>query len=65
MQLTDYITGKTIEIAAAIVTEMHTRGPFTEIKTGINIDGIVYISTYKVKEPVPVVMDMIRSESTT
>ena len=64
MKLTDYITGHKIDIHVDLVTEMHSRGPYTEIKTGINVDGLVVTSRYTVREPVPVIMDMLRKEKT-
>ena len=64
MKLTDYITGQKLDVPAGIIIEMHSRGPYVEIKTGINIDGAVLTSRYTVREPVPQIMEMIRNEST-
>lgn len=64
MRLTDYMTGTPVEVASSIVIEMHSRGPFTEIKTGINIDGVVVTSRYTVRENVPQIMEMLRKEAT-
>ena len=63
MKLTDYITGQELNISASIIIEIHSRGTFTEIKSGINIDGAVVTSRYTVKENVPQIMEMIRKES--
>ena len=65
MKLTDYITGKPVEIAILSIYEMHTRGPYTEIKTDFSIDENARVTTsrYTVKETVPQIMDMIRKES--
>ena len=56
MKLTDYITGQKLDVPAGIIIEMHSRGPYVEIKTGINIDGAVVTSRYTVREPVPQIM---------
>lgn len=64
MKLTDYITGHKLDIAVGVITEMHSRGPWTEIKTGVNIDGIVVTSKYTVRESVPQIMELIRKEKT-
>ena len=64
MKLTDYITGHRLDIAVGVITEMHSRGPWTEIKTGVNIDGIVVTSKYTVRESVPQIMELIRKEKT-
>lgn len=64
MKLTDYMTGNKLEVSASVIIEMHSRGPFTEIKTGINIEGTVVTSRYAVRENVPQIMEMIRKEST-
>lgn len=64
MKLTDYITGHKLDISVQVITEMHSRGPWTEIKTGINIDGIVVTSKYTVRESVPQIMELIRKEKT-
>ena len=66
MKLTDYITGHILDISVHVITEMHSRGPYTEIKTGVNIDGVgvVVTSKYTVRESVPQIMDLIRKEKT-
>lgn len=64
MKLTDYITNQQLDISAQIIMELHSRGPFTEIKTGVNIDGIVETSRYTVRESVPQIMELIRKEKT-
>ncbi|MBP5379687.1 MAG: hypothetical protein J6Y64_09125 [Ruminococcus sp.] len=64
MKLTDYITGHKLDISVQVITEMHSRGPWTEIKTGVNIDGIVVTSKYTVRESVPQIMELIRKEKT-
>lgn len=64
MKLIDCITRKEIEISADSVIEIHSRGPYSEVKTGITIDDVVVASIFKVMEPVPKIIEMIRSEKT-
>lgn len=64
MQLTDYDSGTIKEIIADSVIEVHNRGPYREVKTGVTIDDVVVTSVYKVIEQVPVIIDKIRKEKT-
>ncbi len=64
MQLTDYDSGAIKEIFADSVIEVHNRGPYREVKTGVTIDNVVVTSVYKVTEQVPVIINKIRSEKT-
>ena len=64
MKLIDCITRKEIEISADSVIEVHNRGPYREVKTGVTIDDVVVTSVYKVTEQVPVIIDKIRKEKT-
>lgn len=64
MQLTDYDSGTIKEIIADSVIEVHNRGPYREVKTGVTIDDVVVTSVYKVTEQVPVIIDKIRKEKT-
>lgn len=56
MKLTDYKTGQKLEVPADIIIEMHSRGPYSEVKT--------VIAKYMVKESVPQIMELLRREST-
>ena len=56
MKLTDYKTGQKLEVTADIIIEMHSRGPYSEVKT--------VITKYMVKESVPQIMELLRREST-
>lgn len=64
MQLTDYDSGTIKEVFADFVIEVHNRGPYREVKTGVTIDDVVVTSVYKVTEQVPVIIDKIRKEKT-
>lgn len=56
MKLTDYTTGQILEVPTDIIIEMHSRGPYSEVKT--------FITKYMVKESVPQIMELLRREST-
>lgn len=64
MKLTDYDSHSITEIDADSVIEVHNRGPYREVKTGVTIDSVVVTSVYKVLEHVPKIIEMIRSEKT-
>ena len=59
MKLPDYTTGLTMEIDVNTVIEMHNRGVFQEVRTGLN--GICE-TRYKVTESIPQIMDKIRED---
>lgn len=61
MILTNYMTRQAVEINADAVLEIHDRGPYREIKIGM--EGICE-AEYIIIESVPEIMDKIREEKT-